>query len=232
MILHGCIFAPYEVCKDIASVWAEKCTSLLVAEHPADGKTKRVHCHFMIDTTLADDNPFREAGKKCMKEFFKRGNMWIASRVQKGEHQGQVLDKGKVMVYILKGKYAPKFLKNISDQEVDEARQAWVEKVNSDEPAEDSPKHTDVLICKVVEVVETKLNTKRYDGDEDGIELYRTETILDLCRNEAFKMLYRAKRVAPHAAHYKIIASSAYLRIMEKLNKFDEGIVELKNLWY
>jgi len=231
MILHACIFATYDVLKTLTELWAEKCTSLLVAEHPADGKTKRIHCHFMIEHDLADDNPFRESGKKILKEFFKRGNYWIASRVQKGEHQGETLDKFKTMVYILKGKYTPSFTKNISHNEVEQARLAWVPTDQID-PSEDSPRYSEVCTAAVQKIVEQKLNAKRYVDDEDGIELYRRDTVLDLCRTEAYKMLYFKRRMAPHPSLYKTVAASAFTRIMESQNKLDEAVIELKNLWY
>lgn len=230
MILHACVFMAYNALTTLVESWSEKCSTMLVVEHPADGKTKRVHCHFLLEHSYSDDEVFRKLGKACLGEFFKRGNYWIATRVQKGEHAGKLLQQAQLMDYFLKGKYTESFVKNISEEILETSRSRWVETVKSD--TSDDGSSTEIMICKVVDVVEAKLNQRLYNEDEAGIELYRETTVMDLCRSEAFKMLWGKRRVAPHASHYKIVASSAFMRIMENHKCFEKGIAVLKDLWY
>lgn len=234
MLLHACIFAAYAELGNLVGVWADKCSSFAVVEHPADGKTKRVHCHFLMESSMADDDPFRSSGKKELGDFFKRGNYWIASRVQKGPHAGKLLEKPQTLVYMLKGKFTPKFAKNISQEEVETSRQSWVEKVNSDETEVNPTEH---FIREVVAMYDRFPTYQAYLVEhelkyEDMLNPPSPSTmLLDDIRHGSYSMLYRHKHMAPHAQFYKQIASTAFLRVMEKWGRLDEGIHKILNLW-
>lgn len=128
---HACIFAKYDDVSGVATRWTEKCDSLLVVEHPAEGKTQRIHCHFLIETTSGEDW-FRTSAKESMGEYIKRGNYWISTRVQKGEHAGKVISRQLTLVYLVRKNYPIKFAKNFSEEELETARQAWVDSDKND----------------------------------------------------------------------------------------------------
>lgn len=228
--LHACIFAKYADLSGIVGVWEKKCASLCVVEHPADGKTKRIHCHFLIENQ-ANENWFRDEAKKIMGDYIKRGNYWIASRVQKGEHAGEPISRQPTLIYMLKGKFYAKFAKNFSEQEMEEARQAWVEKVNSATTADNSPlEYMTNKVLKRFEHIKSRSNIVFWH-DTDRNDLC-DRTLLDEVRSATMKVYWGETRKAPHATQYKQVAATVYLRIMERLDSLDEGISHLKNLWY
>lgn len=229
-IYHACIFVPYAELQPVVNVWEKKCFSMLVVEHPADGKTKRIHCHILIETE-SGENWFRDEAKKIMSEFIKRGNYWIATRVQKGEHAGKMLDKHATIVYQLKGKYTPNFVKNITDQELEESRQAWVESDKADKTGD----NTERIIVDIVKQFKI-VNEPKYWRHEDEIEFgqckYNLSLLWDVVRSTTWTYLWKSKRIAPHAAYYKIIACSVFMRICEdaKCDKHALGLIMEK--WY
>jgi len=227
---HACIFTPYEELSGVVDVWEKKSNSLLVVEHPAEGKTQRVHCHFLIETE-SGENWFRDEAKRVMGEYIKRGNYWIATRVMKGEHAGKVIERESTAIYMLKGKLAEKYAKNFSSQELDTSRQNWVETVKSDNTGEGSER----IISEIVK----KFNIKkepRFWRDESEIEFgqckYNLSLLWDLVRSTTWKFLWGQKRMSPHASHYKIIASSVFMRICEDANCFDHGMAYVMEKWY
>lgn len=236
--LHACIFAKYADLSGVVGIWEKKCASLCVVEHPAEGKTKRVHCHFLIENQ-ANENWFRDEAKKIMGDYIKRGNYWIASRVQKGEHAGEAIARQPTLVYMLKGCLDVSFAKKFSNQEVEEARQGWVEKVNSDNPATLSPH--DYMVNKILKrfdhiksykdvpnlvcVDTTSQNERTYMKLHDA-------TLLDEVRSATMKVYWGETRKVPHATQYKQVAGTVFLRIMERIDRFDMGLAQLKNLWY
>lgn len=226
VVLHACIFAAYDVLEDLVGVWAEKCDRLLVTQHPADGKTQRVHCHFLIETKLADDNPFRESGKKILKDFFKRGNYWIASKVQKGEHAGKPLAVNELMDYCLKGKFYANFHKNFSKEEMDNSRSKWVDSVKNDT---DQEKSTSGLIERIVKSFNDTDFYYDYKYTKSPIDIAK---LFEMVRTRTFKQLYRERRMVPHASHYKIVAGSVLMRICENLDRESEAISVLQEKWY
>lgn len=224
-IYHACIFAPYAELSGVVDVWTTKSASLLVVEHPAEGKTQRIHCHFLIETE-SGENWFRDEAKSVMGEYIKRGNYWIATRVQKGEHQGKLLSRQETAKYMIKGKYLVNFAKNFSIQELESLRQEWVETDKSDIPGKDSER----LIKQVMDRV--KSNFLWHDTIDDEVESnFNERALLSLTRNTTFKVLYARNRMFPHGSHYKIIAGSAYCRLAEEYKCFDSAVKIISELW-
>lgn len=232
-IYHGCIFTQYTAIQDVISVWEKKCDRICVAEHPADGATKRIHCHILIESSQ-DVERFRESGKEVMKEFFKRGNYWFATKVQKGEHAGKPIDFDLGLVYILKGKFAPKYSKNISDELLENSRQGWVDSAKDDTPEKSPLDHWIQVVLSRFDKWPTYL---AYEVDFDIKYEHRNpmpsplNLLLDDIRHITYAILFERNNIAPQAQFYKQVASSAFLRLMKKWNKFDEGVHLILNLW-
>lgn len=231
---HACIFAQYAELAGVVGVWEKKCASLYVVEHPAEGKTKRIHCHFLIETE-SGENWFRESAKEVMGDFIKRGNYWIAKRVQKGEHSGKPISRSLTLTYMLKGKLPGKFVKNFSNEEVETSRQSWVDSVKNDK-TESSP--TEFWIENVYKTyIDTYPTYTAYMAEfdmkheNDLNPQSPTGQLLDQVRHTTYRRLYQRHGIAPHAQFYKQVASSVFLRIMEKWDMLDHGIHKILNIW-
>lgn len=229
--IHACVFARFQDLSGLTDVWEKKCDSLLVVEHPAEGKTKRVHCHFLIETG-SGENWFRDKGKEVLNEYFKRGNYWIALRVQKGDHAGKLIEREYTATYMLKKTLTPSFAKNFSPEEVEALRQAWVDKPTSESDSSDASEVYIELVMKKFDRFPTFQSFTEWYARIHHECSWDTEKVLSLVRTETMKMFYAKNRRVPPAMLYKAVAGSAFLRLCEKWNQFDNGITSLKNLWY
>ena len=99
MNFHACIFLPYVDASGIATVWASKCDKLAIAEHPAEGQTKRIHIHLLISGSHVAENRLRELLKETLPGM-NRGNYWIASKTKK---EKLPVGERETLVYMLKG---------------------------------------------------------------------------------------------------------------------------------
>jgi len=228
---HACIFLPYDDLSGVVKVWETKCNSLLVVEHQAHGKTKRIHSHFLIETE-SGENWFRDEGKKILNEFMKRGNYWIATRVQKGEHAGKLIDRNLTMVYVLKGQLREKFAKNFSKEELENSRQSWVDSDKNDK-TEKSPMEFHINeILKRFDKFKTYLAYDSHcDETHDDSRCSSSIILLEDIRHTTYRYLYERQGIAPQAQYYKQVASSVYLRKMESWGKLDHAIHQILNLW-
>lgn len=149
IVWHGCIFLPYEDISGIARLWSQKCNAFALVQHPADGKTKRVHCHMMLVNPTIEVDSFQKLMKRNGINPG-RGQHWIAKTVMKGEYKGQKYNKKDLLKYMLKGKLRLLFEKDISPAEVEEAVSSWVELnlSNSTGPksSKDTNTHYDIIL--------------------------------------------------------------------------------------
>lgn len=236
--LHACIFAKYADLSGVIDVWQTKCDSLCVVEHPPEGKTKRIHCHFLIENTAQEDW-FRDQAKKVMGDYIKRGNYWIASRVQKGEYAGEPISRTRTLIYILKGKFSVSFAKNFSEQEVEEARQAWIDSDKNDSTARLSPTQ------KMIEKVSSEFDWLKSRDDLPTESSYlvgviSTDSWLDQkmsylfaeVRGRTCKVFLRETHQMPHPSQYKIVVSTVFVRIMERIKYTNNGLRFMLDKWY
>lgn len=230
MYFHACVFMQYEDLRPLATVWAQKCDSMVIVQHPPDGQTKRIHCHILMETSTGE-NWFRDSGKSTIGEFMKRGNYWIATRVQKGEHAGKPIDRSLTLTYMIKGKYPVNFSKNFSQQELDESRLLWSDSVKS-EPSGDKSE-------KLIKDIMKHFDLKKERGlwiEEDDIELgqprYNLESLFEMVRNRTWRMLWGEHRRAPQPWHYKQIATTVFVRLCEDAKCFDQAARLAMEHWY
>lgn len=234
---HACVFASFNDVSGVIERWVEKSDSLLVVEHPAEGKTQRVHCHILIETKSGEDW-FRSSAKEVMGEYIKRGNYWIATRVQKGEHAGKLISRLETLVYLTRKDFPVKFSKNYSPAEIEEARSAWVDSDKNDKPADDLSNVMIRLVLKKFEHIKHRDDWVREYGPlhygviphESG--LTSQDDIFNVIRKETMKAYWAKNRRAPFPAQHKIVASTVLLTLMERFNMLDRGISTLLEKWY
>lgn len=230
--LHACIFAPYADASGVIHEWATKCHAMLVVEHPADGKTKRVHSHVVMGGTTAKDDWYREHARQIMPDFIKRGNYWIASKVADGEHKGKPIDYQLTAVYMFKGKYAAKYSKNNSPADIEQWSKSWVESsLENDKTStsshiiEDKVYHLFDQYHFDYELPEGKIN--RFNERESSYD----QLFYDV-RHHIAKQWFMKYHKAPYPPQHKNMSSTVFLRICERLNCVDRGIDVLLKSWY
>ena len=210
------ITLPYEDCKTIITKWSDRSSRAIVYQHDADEKVRQTHVHIV----LYGCNVQAEALKRMWKEAPGKGNeFWSWKEADESSRQ---------ITYLTKGKYAPKFIKNISEQEVETSRQSWVEPVKADKPGDSSEK----IITKVIAKIKSEF-VYRDTTDVDRVERIEcsAETLLKLVRRETFRQLWGELRRFPHASHYKIVAGTVYMRLCEHYDCFEDGMEIISQLW-
>lgn len=209
----------YDDCKDVISKWADRSARAIVYQHDIDEEVSKTHIHL----ALVGCEVKAEALKRMWPDAPGKGNeFWSWKQIDDGLE--------KYVTYMTKGKLRPVFVKNFSQDIVDGLRQAWVEPSlgNDKFPAD----HTERVIQKVLQKFDRQTFKTQYhiaDMDDDDIGI---GVILQQVRTEAFRQLWGEHRRVPHASHYKIVAGSAFMRLCERLNRLDEGMEALQNLWY
>lgn len=214
---------PYDDCKDIISIWADRCSQAIVYQHDADGEISKTHVHI----GLVGCEVKAEALKRMWPDAPGKGNeFWSFKEWIRKDLTNWATTPDTYIAYMSKGVLRPVFVKNFSNDKVENSRQSWVEPVKADKTGDSSQYDINTVL-------------KLYDGmsfmthyARDHIEETPIASILERVRRDTFKYLYAKKRIVPHASHYKIIASSVFMRLCERLNREEEAISALQNLWY
>lgn len=126
IIYHACVFRPYNDIIKLVEFWKTKCKQLCVAQHNADGNTKRTHCHFAIvaPTDKMDTMKKHVRDHGGVKGV---GQYWITDRVMNGEFKGLIYELPILLKYITKGNaFNVKFQHNITNEQVELAKSEWV----------------------------------------------------------------------------------------------------------
>ena len=115
------IHHPYEDAKRIFAAFALRCDKLVVYEHPADGKTKRIHCHALLTGTNVDKKQLRNVAEGTHSVDVKgNGNMAFSE-----DEWDQDMH---FVTYMSKGKWDPKYYKGFSEEDITTAKSLWVER--------------------------------------------------------------------------------------------------------
>lgn len=146
---------PYNDLSGIIQVWSESCDSMAVYEHQADESVKTTHVHMiMLGCKYKTSEPLKRLYYKMFPNTpTSEGNgLWSWSNKDHPEPNIQFI------TYMSKGVYAPKYVKNIPTEKVEELRGMWSEPtpktltqtfINSKEPK--LTNHT--LMLKVVNLI-------------------------------------------------------------------------------
>jgi len=109
---------PYSDCSGIVASWSSRSSQVVVFEHPADKQVKRTHCHIGLWNVDCKS----EALKRMIPDRGKGNEYWSWKEMK------DLPDQGTFLTYASKGIHAPKFIKNISPDIVDQARSRWEQK--------------------------------------------------------------------------------------------------------
>jgi len=223
------ITLPYDDCKHVVSKWADRSVQTIVYQHDPDEKTRQTHIHL----ALYNCDVKAEALKRMWPDAPGKGNEFWSFKDYYEDVSGTKcpVDMG-FLTYGSKGTLRPVFVKNISPAIVEEKRQLWVDRSLRSDKKGDPSEH---IIRKVMDYFKIT-DLQRYYLQNDEVEIgqpkYNLDLLLSHVRSKAFKVLWAQHRKAPHASHFKIIASTAFLRICEDSGCFDQAAAVLQNLWY
>jgi len=212
------ITLPYEDCSGIISLWADRCNAVVVYQHDADEEISKTHVHI----GLLGCETKSEALKRMWKDAPGKGNEFWSWKDWDGET--------KFLSYMTKGKLREKFVKNFSQAEVEKSRQDWVEPVKADNTGDASEYYIGLVLSKFN--YDTLQSYTEHVALEEGSCGWDLERILHDIRGSTMKMFYRETRRVPHTTLYKSVAGSAFLRLCDRWKMLDQGIKELKKLWY
>jgi len=209
------ITLPFEDCRIIIEKWAERSQSCVVYQHDADEEVSKTHVHLGLYGCTVK----AEALKRMWADVPGKGNEFWSWKEA-------TADPTKYIAYMSKGSLRPHWVKNFSEDILEKSRQSWVEPVKADKPGD----HSDRWITKVTTYFDDndfKTHFHIADMDEQDVPI---DTIYRQVRKYAFRQLWGEHRKVPHASFFKIIADSAFLRICERLDRFEEGMIAVLNL--
>lgn len=116
---HAILKHPYNDISGVAQHWASRAHTFMVAEHPAEGKTKVVHCHILIIGSPVKKNELRKKAKEIYPAL--SGDSRILESYTDISGTKTTPDKSGA-TYLLKGEISRlKFSKNFSQEELDKA---------------------------------------------------------------------------------------------------------------
>lgn len=110
----------YDDVSGVIQVWADSADKVAVFEHPADEDVNSTHVHLiLIGCKYKTAEPLKRQFNAITQTTRKGNELWS------WEHKDHPDPDIGFLKYMSKGSIAPKYLKNISEQEVEHWRQQW-----------------------------------------------------------------------------------------------------------
>lgn len=236
VVYHSIVHRSYNELIPVIQPWADNVEQMLVKQHNADDETPRTHCHIMLVKPSIQRDRFNEIlklkipGLEGRKDFF----TLVKTIKRKGKNSVpyEVLPLAR---YILKGESSYNFGKNISPALLGEAVSTWVETDTPEDSGTSMERLIDIIEDELAQEFQTLSSCLRGEIQDDN---YRNnvESLLkdklQKCRDKAFYLLYKQKRIIPPGSLYKRVAGSAFIRLCEDNELFKEAIGIIQNLWY
>lgn len=170
----------YQDLSGVVARWADKCQRCICYEHEADEEIRQTHVHMILEGSTVQDEALKRSSKLSGK-----GNEFWSWKQYDGSRT--------FVTYMTKGKYAPKFLKNYSPAEVEEARKAWSEptarhstKSRQTSLEENSPKTKLTKHGIIARVVQAILTT---DNVLEANEARRAAVLTDISDERLLKVI-------------------------------------------
>lgn len=187
------VSSPFVDCSGILLQWCERATSAFIFEHEADAEVNRTHCHLGLYGCLVK----AEALKRMWKGAPGSGNgFWSFKPCD--PWTGAAVDT-KYLTYCSKGVLAPKYVKNISEHLVEEAKGRWVTKSPDPKPASrqgDKKKKQDDLY-EIVEIIKSRYDQQTFKptpSQYDDIERPTTFQLVSDLTNIAIDVLKEKRK--------------------------------------
>lgn len=157
---------PYVDLSGIAQLWSDKCEAFICYEHISDATVKKTHCHFlMMGVTVSI-----ETLKNIAKAEITTGK---GQQFWKWESKNPP-DETFIM-YMSKGKFAPKFVKNLSPELIEEQRSKWVDLTAKVESSIVSTAQASTTIYTVYKKPPSTTVTRKFLLEEMSQRLYDSE---------------------------------------------------------
>lgn len=184
---HAIVFRPYESIKNLIEAWGALCKSIAVAEHPAEGRTKRIHCHILMIECDVKPNSLNETKRKLYNDLEGVKNSKIMIETQK--EKLPITRQG--LVYLLKGDRARlKYEKLFSPAEIEEAVASWVKPTQTEADSRTNPEEKPKNHWEIIEEIRkeyreiyyTKSSERLFTGMmRDDIKIsYNTEKLFKI----------------------------------------------------
>lgn len=230
---------PFSDCSGAIQAWFNRAVSGVCYEHEADEEVNQTHVHIVLFGSPVGDEQLKKMFRLMCHLPGKGNGFWSFKNSYRDRNtKAEVpVDEGAI-TYASKGSLRPVLVKLFSPEKVEQLRQAWVEKVNSDKPVEKVPENAiaKYYIGKVLKSFDylddyshiPEGTIKNQYGDKET----PMEVLFKMVRKTTYRIMFFDKGIAPHATQYKQITSSAFSRIAERLNSLDDAIDVLINSWY
>lgn len=121
---------PYDDLSGIISLWADRSQTVIVYEHSADEEVNRTHVHMLLMDVEVKDERLKRIAHSIDSSL--AGNKDWSFKLTETEN----LDK--YIIYMTKGIYHPSFVKNFSQDRLEELRLMWVDHTDP-QPGASSP---------------------------------------------------------------------------------------------
>lgn len=109
---------PYNDISGIVSLWANRSQTVIVYEHPADEEVSRTHIHMLLVDVDVKDERLKRIAHTISPDL--NGNKDWSFKLTSGDYE-------KYITYMTKGTLCVSFVKNFSQDKLEELRLKWVE---------------------------------------------------------------------------------------------------------
>jgi len=190
---------------------------MAVFEHPADTNVSQTHLHLlMLDCDIKAEQ-FKRIFKGLLPGITTKGNeLW--------QWESKHIVGDAFLTYMSKGIYSPKYLKNFKEELVAERRSQWVLPTSKWVIAPTSETE------KPIKYDEYTVIKQQFfaEHDQNDLKYMSFETV----RKWVFCWYWKRDARVPIPTCYKRNSSSLMMAIGEKMNRFDDSLNEVFNLWY
>lgn len=223
---------PFQDCSGSILSWFNRCKSGVVYQHESDEEIRQTHIHLVLFECEVEDEQLKRIFRLLCHLPGKGNGFWSFKTTYKKDKVEVPVDEGAI-TYASKGCLRPVYAKLFSQDRLEHLRQLWVEKVDSDKPSESSAVkyYVDKVYAHFDNVV-SMYDIPKGDEDKWGDRKSQYEVLFDMVRKRVFRVMYHQKGIAPHPPQYKMVTSTVFSKIGERLELEDEFTEVLIKYWY
>lgn len=184
---------PYENLRQCVSEWSLKAEKVVVYEHP---EPDNIHCHLaLMGVYVTTQNlkdimkdlgvPLKGAGQLSFKSTFKNAAKEVIAMTDE--------TLPGFITYMTKGKYEPKYLKGVSEEECAEARARWVDYSRSPAETGDRKLLTEFdnwMYKTFTHIGESNMTDTEVKNAAKSFALRKTQGVVNMQFRKMAKMLY------------------------------------------
>lgn len=157
----------YAELEPVIPIWSETCNKMAVFEHTPDHEDPTIHCHFLIEGCNVDIEALKRRFHDAVSTTLKANKLWAWTHKKFPViHSLDTSGGQQYLTYMTKGELAPKYLKNISQHEVEEAKARWVDKSPVHDVSAEAKGEFDILL---------KYLEKKHSGSVPHIDIIRND---------------------------------------------------------